>query len=247
MGGRLAGDAAVGQRGRGGAEAGDGRHRLEAGAPGSLLIAADHQRADPQAPAHEESAHAGGPTELVGGHGQQIGAELVEGDGIVPGAGGGVDVHEHPPLAARGHDRRDGLAGAHLVVPPLDVDEAGVLAHRAHQLVGVDAAVAVDADDRHLAVGLRREADRRVLDGRQHLVTAALGGSPAGAGDRLRRSAREHDRPRSGPQQRGDLLPRRLHRDPCLQPLRMDPPRIPARPGQPVRDRSNRLRPQTAK
>ena len=114
------------------------------------------------------------------------------------------------------------------MVAPLDVDEAGVGADGAEQLVGVDAAAAVDADDRDLAVGLGREAHRRVLDGRQHLVAAALGRAPAGRGDRLGGPAGEHDRPRPGAEQRGDLLPRRLDRDPCLQPLGVDPPGVAA-------------------
>ena len=43
----------------------------------------------------------GGPAELVGADRQQVGAEVAEVDRHVPGGLGGVDVHEHAPLAAR--------------------------------------------------------------------------------------------------------------------------------------------------
>ena len=59
----------------------------------------------------------------MGGDGQEIGAEIVEVDGYMAGSGRRVDVHQHAPLTTGGHDLRDRLDGADLVVGPLAVDQ----------------------------------------------------------------------------------------------------------------------------
>ena len=76
--------------------------------------------------AHEERADARRTAELVGRHGEQVEAQLVEGDGDLPCGLRGVDVQEHATLAARIGDLGDGLQRGDLVVAPLEVHERGV-------------------------------------------------------------------------------------------------------------------------
>ena len=185
-----------------------------------------------QAAPHEQRADAGRAAELVGGHGQQVGAELVEGDGVVAGGLGGVDVDEHARARGTPPPPRRPAGGCRPRGCPTARARATVSGRTAaSELVGVDPPEAVDADDRDLAVGLGGEPHRRVLDGGQHLVAAALGRPPARRRDGLGGPAGEHDRARPGPEQRGDLLPGRLHGHPGLEPLGVDPARD--RPGRP--------------
>ena len=119
----LAQGPAAGQLGARRTEAGDGGDRLHAGPPGPLLVAADEEGPQPQPPSHQQGARAGWSTELVAAHRDEVGAEVVERDRVVPGRGAGVDVDEHTPIAARRHHLGHRLAGPDLVVGPLHVDE----------------------------------------------------------------------------------------------------------------------------
>ena len=105
----------------------------------------------------------------MGGHRQQVGAEVVEGDRVVARPRR-ASTCTSTALAARGDHLGDRLQRADLVVGPLQVHERSVVADGVEQLVGVDAPGAVDADDGDLAVRLGAEAHGRVLDGARHLV-----------------------------------------------------------------------------
>ena len=129
-----------------------------------------------------------GPPSLWALTDMQVGAELVEVDRHVAGGLGGVDVDQHAPLPAGGHDLGDRLQRADLVVAPLQV-------HRA-PCPGATAADDV-APGRPGRAGRRRRRDRgaradgvthrRVLDRRaRRRGRRARSTAPQhGGGDRL--------------------------------------------------------------
>ena len=124
---------------------------------------------------------------------EQISAKRVEVDRRAARGLSCIDVNEHTALTAGAHHLADRLHGAHLVVAPLQMDQSGAGSHRGQDLVGIHPAHVVDADDTHLAVRRRREADRRVLHCRHDLVCAPLGRAPARRGDRLGGARGEDD------------------------------------------------------
>ena len=124
--------------------------------------------------------------------------------GHVPDRLGRVDVHEH--AARRGsarRPRRTGWQGPDLVVAPLHVHERGVGTRRAaRDLVRIDAAEAVDADDGHRSArrgGERGRSTRAPPSARPRPRTTWAGPlglahrAPGGGGDRLGGAAGEHD------------------------------------------------------
>ena len=72
--------------GRGGPEADGRQHVLQPGPAGPLLLAADQERLEPQAPADDQRADAGRAAQLVGGDRHQVGAEPLEVEGTCPAA-----------------------------------------------------------------------------------------------------------------------------------------------------------------
>ena len=131
----------------------------------------------------------------MGADRRQVGTEGPEVDRHPPGGLCHADVHEHPPLAAGGHDLGDRLDRAHLVVPPLQVDEGGVRTCRVEERLRFTrptSSTPIDADRPGSGRGL---ADRGVLDGRHHLAGAAVADAEARGRDRLGRPAREDHLP----------------------------------------------------
>ena len=226
-GGGLDGEPITGCELRGrGAEPDDRGHVLQSTATLAFLRAADDQRRDPQPPTDEERAGALGPTELVGGDAEEVGAE-----------GGEVDRHGAPRRRRRrrGRTRRapgpprrqppTGCTRAHLVVRELYRDERGVVGDRGRDLVCVEAADPVDADQRELTrFAPARVEHTRVLDRRRDHPAAETGpahGAPDRVVDRLGPARGEHDLTRASSEELGDLLARVLDRDPGDPALRV--------------------------
>jgi len=211
-------------------------HRFHAGPPGPFLIAADDQGIQPQSPPHEECPDAGWTAQLVGGQRHQVGAKLVERDGLVAERAAGVDVAQHAQLPTGGHRVGDALTGAHLVVGPLQVNQTGCLVavavapDRGEQRVDVDPAGPIDLRPGH-RTSLGPGTHRRVLDGRGDAVRAAPGGAEAGGGDRLGPAGGEHDRSRSGTHRSGDVLTGPFQPCPGLGALGVDAAGVAQRPG----------------
>ena len=202
----------------------DRGHVLEPGPPGPLLVAADEQRPQPQPAAHEQRADARRAAELVGADRQQVGAEVVEVDrarGRRPG----------PRRRARARPRSRHAATTSATgcsvptswLPHCTCTSAGVGPDR----VGASrrrrrGRRRSHADDRHLdASARRRQPHRRVLDrGHDHVRRPARAAPHVGRGDRLGRSAGEHDLAGPGAEQRGDRSRASSTRDPGRRALR---------------------------
>ncbi|MDZ7732312.1 MAG: hypothetical protein U5R31_03655 [Acidimicrobiia bacterium] len=160
-------EPAVGERRAGRAEAEDGGEVLESARGRARSCSLPTSRGARRRPRRTRSAPgAGGPSERVGAHREQIGAQRPEVDRDVADGLRRVDVDEHTSLATACHDLPDRLEGADLVVAPLEVHHGGVVAHRGQELVDVDVPDAVGSHDRHLAeprglLGGRPSAPRR--------------------------------------------------------------------------------------
>src|SRR5690606_34485342 len=147
-------------------ERGGGGDVLGAAAALALLAAAELLGGQRHAVAHDERADAAGTAALVGGQGDEVGRGGV-GAQVEPAEGlGGIGV-EPAPGGSLGHQRPDlgqGLDGAHLVVDEPDRDERDVAVEQVGEVVEVDDAATVDADE--LAAGGQRRGEHGVvLDG----------------------------------------------------------------------------------
>ena len=147
---------------------------LEPGPAGPLLVAADQQRRQAQAPADQQRADARRPAELVGADRQQVGAERPEVDRArARPPGRRRRAPARPARGSRPPPRRP--AGP---CPPRGCPTARAPARcRGRTAASTSSAStrpgAVDADDGvHLAVPRGRLPHGRVLDGRHHLVRA---------------------------------------------------------------------------
>jgi hypothetical protein len=144
----------------------------------------------------------------VGAHRKQVAAQRPEVDRHPADGLGGVDVDQHVALPAGGDHRFEVVAGADLVVAPLQVHDRRVVSDGGQQFVGIDPAAPVDADHGHRTLPVGTVPHRRVLDGGQHRATAVVLArrSVAGHGDRLGRPRGEHHLPAAGAEQVGHLL-----------------------------------------
>ncbi len=110
----------------------DVRHVLGAGPASALLVAADHERPEGRAAAHEEDADALGGVQLVAGEGEQIdvgqGPPEVEGKLADRLRGVGVEDDRRVGLLGEARQLLDGEDHAGLVVGVHDGREQGVRA-----------------------------------------------------------------------------------------------------------------------
>ena len=234
----LLGEPTVGELGGGGTEPDDGGDVLDARSAASFLGAADQERGQAHPPSHQQRGRAFRAAQLVGGDRAQVGAEPGEVERDVTGRGARVDVDQHATGSGLGSQRRHrGLQRADLVVGELHGHQHGVGPQRGEQVVGVEAAVAVDPDDGELGVGsAARLEDRRVFDGGRHHVAARVGGAGHGAVHgrvhRLGPGGGEHDLPGTCAEQGRDPLPGVLDRDPGDPAVAVHPSRVGGMPPQ---------------
>ena len=210
---------------RGGrAEADDGGHVLDAGPAGPLLVAADEQRPEAQAPPDEQRAGARAGRRTCAPHRQQVGAEVVEVDRHVTGR-----LRRRRRARARrgrGTPATTSATAARVPtswLPHWRCTSGGVGPDGGEQLVGVDPAGGVDADDgrprraprpRPAPPSARRRRAPGARPARPLPSTAAAIASVAplvNTTSRLR-----------APEQRGDLLAGLLDRDPGGEALGVD-------------------------
>ena len=114
-----------------------------------LVYYLGQQGFEAKAPTHQQSPGADRSAELVGADRQQVGAGGGEVDRDMADGLGGVHVEQHVTRPACVGDGLHVMDGPHLVVSPLQVDDACVVGYGRDQLVGIDAAGPVDANQRH--------------------------------------------------------------------------------------------------
>jgi len=95
----------------------------------------------------------------VGGHGTEVGAERIEGDGDVTRGRTRVEVHEHTAFAQRGAHFRNWLQCPDFVVRELDADEFRIGPHRVDDRGRVEPTETVDTYDGQVAA-IRPAASR---------------------------------------------------------------------------------------
>jgi hypothetical protein len=179
---------------------------------------------------HEECGGTFGPTERVGGHGAQVGAERAEVDRDVTRGGARVDVDQRVALRFDAdHDGRGRLERAHLVVGELDRHQHRVGADRSGDRVDVDATMLVDAHDG----GVGRAAYHRVEHGgvlhrRRDDVSASppCQRAPHRGVHGLGPGGGEHHLARARAESRRDLLASILDRDARPVSLAVQPPGV---------------------
>ena len=203
---------------------------LESRPSGPLLVAAEQKRPQAQTATHQQGARAERAAELRPAQREQVGPERGEVDGVVAHPLRRVDVDQHAPLAAPGHDLGHRLPAPDLVVGPLHVHQGGVGADRVEHRCGVDPTLRIHAHlgDRSRPGG--RLSHGRVLDGGEDLVAATLGGAPRGHGDGLGGPAGEHHLATAGAQQRRHLVAGLLERHPRAIPSAWRRPGSPTSP-----------------
>ena len=178
------------------------RHVLGAGAPVALLRPAVLLGEDVGAAPDPQRPGALRALGLVRRQRDEVRAEGVDVEVEPRRRLDGIDVEQEP--APRPDDLRDlgdRLDRADLVVREHHRDEDRAVGDRPLDVLGVDAAVAVDRDlhdlEAELLEVLERVADRVVLDGRRHDAVSARPAGPGGALERevvgLGPAAREHD------------------------------------------------------
>ena len=184
--GRLEGEATgIGQHLGRGAEPDDAHDVLDPAPPRPFLLASDDEGFDSQAAPDDQRPDPRRPSQLVRAHRHEVGAELVDIDGDVPGRHARVDVHEGAMAPSHVDDLAHGLDRAHLVIGDLAVHEggggpvAGRLLEHLFDRAGLDAPEAVDGDTQHGARSRRRVADRGVLHlGQARWPPPGVPGSP---------------------------------------------------------------------
>lgn len=181
-----------------------------------------HDRLDVGAAPHVEGADPLGRMELVARYRQEVHAQIVDARRDLPGALRRVGVHERAGRVGDGRDLGDGLNRPDLVVGVHHADEDGVGSDGAPDLLGVDAAQAIDPDHRDLRAQSLEELERLQHGGVLYRARdEVVAPGPVGEEHALQRvvvglgaAAREDDLVRCGPEERRYLAAGELHR--CL-------------------------------
>jgi hypothetical protein len=200
-------------------------HVLHAGAPRALLVAARGAAGSRRSPRRTSRAPVpGGAPNLWPETDTRSAPELGEVDRDTADRLRGVDVHEHPTVAARLDDLAHRLQRADLVVAPLQVHQRGRPVDRGEQLVGIDPterSTPTGAHGPRSAHSRTAECStaRRARSGCRARVHRAV----VRGGDRLGGARGEHDLAGSGADQRGELLPGVLERARAMPCPRVDP------------------------
>ncbi len=136
-----------------------------------LLPPANDQRRERDAVAHVEHPHALWAIELVGGKREQVDAERLHVERQPERRGDGIGVKEHAVPASDRGQPRDGFDRAHLVVRVHERCQNRRGAERPLEYRGIDAALAVDGQQRNLDA-----AGAQAFERRQHRVVLDAGG-----------------------------------------------------------------------
>ncbi len=162
-----------GQLGRFG-KAHDAGYVFGSGSTATLMAAADQQRLEWGAPAHEHRAYSLGSVHLVGADGEQVAAEAADVKGDLARALHRIDVEESTCRAGDSSDFFNGLQDAGLIVGQHHADQAGF---------GPEGALNVRRIDE--AAGLRRDVSRFDSEGGEALRGLQNRGMFDGGGDEV--------------------------------------------------------------
>ena len=203
-------------------QAGDLVRRQGAGTHAALVPATVHlcRQLGPRLAAHPEHPDTLGAVELVTRDREQIDRQIPQRQGQLAHRLGGVDMQQDPGLPGDLADSSDVVDGTQLIVDMHDAGQDRIRPQALRDGLGLNQPLGIGRHVGHLETagfqpGTAVE-NGLVLDRRGHDVAPAclvkfrhaLDGEVVGFG----RTGREHDLPRVGTQQVGDLAPPLLHR-----------------------------------